>query len=367
MYLNVKKWEILFFCSPSLFLVGLNKYLSPIYPILFFSIIMILIRLFTLNKIRLESIKIAILFLLPVLMVIFSQYYFYDLKYGLLNELFRYVPSILFLVFSGSILYNKNYLDIVFLVKKFINFHIFLYVLEMFFRISKSGFSGNFYFLKYHSLLYPDSNFVALNIVVLLIFIDRVCYLGVKFQKKFIFIYKFILLFLLFFSFSRTAYLAYVIYICIALIKNYKNNSFYILVIPITLIVALFSIQNLKENIENDGSFQTKIYIFENSFNYLLSNFNIFLMGIGSGNSIDLIGRESHNFYGLMLEMGMFWALNYIFLLLYLCYLGGRNVIFVLLPVVISAFSSLLPITYMSFFYVATMLLIFLRKKRYNE
>lgn len=368
MYLSNKKsiqlWELILICSPALFLVGVNKYISPIFVVVFFSCFMCLFKIVLTKRVSAISLNIVFYFFSITILTLVLQAALYDLKYGIENELIRYILPFIYLFLVLNVLYDKKYNDILKLAVNFLNFNIFVCILEAIYRIFVSLGKGvfSFYSFKYESLLYPDSNFIAINIVVLLIFIDRLSYLGVVIPKSKEFIYKLILIILLIFSFSRTLYFAYIVYMCICMVKNFRGNIFNILFIPSIIMALILGLNGLVDEIQDDGSFQTKQHIFDSSLQLLISDSEIFFLGIGSGNAIDVIERESHNFIGISLEMGMVWSLSYLFFLSYLMYKGGVNVIFLLLPILISMFTSLFPVAYMSFTYTAIAILIFLQK-----
>lgn len=365
-YLNA--FEYVFLMSPALFLVGINKYLSPVFYVGFISLILFIISAVNNKVLSRNALVCLTVFIFPTSLILIIQSNIYILKYGIINEFVRHIFPLTFLMIGFNVLYTKSYEWLVCCVRSFCKFHVILFSIEFIYRMSFSLFSGfsisNFYAFKYHSLLYPDSNFMGLNLVMLIIFIDQVLLYKGVFSKLQAVLYKSILLVLLFFTFSRTAYVAYSVYLFICLFRISWKNIIYTLFLALFIFVLIGNVNlvDIYEGVVSDGSYLTKLYIFEETLWVLSNSYTSLFIGIGSGNSIDLIGRESHNLYGITLEMGIWWAINYLLLLGFLIYLGGLRVFFVLLPIIISMFFSLLPITYMSFSYIMVIFLIYLRR-----
>ena len=84
--------------------------------------------------------------------------------------------------------------------------------------------------------------------------------------------------------------------------------------------------------------------------------------GVGAGNSIDVIGRESHNLFGLTLEMGFIWLIIYSLFIYNLLKKTSIDGTLFFMPILISGIASLLPITYMTFYYVGLLLIFYIRK-----
>lgn len=355
---NIFEFSVIF---SGFFLLGINKYISPIYIVFLLSLAFLL---FYLHKINRKAILFFCLAVIPTLLIIVGQNIIYELKHGIINEIGRHIIPLLYitLLLSLSERYDNRNLDK--LAHRFIRFNVYLLSFEGFFRITKSilsGAGGSFYAYKGNSILFPDSNFVGLQIVGLYLFIEFF------FTKKTIYTkYKAILLILLVLTFSRTAYL---ILLPFLIWKLWKNTHLLLKIFVSTIgsfgfVIALIKIYN---DIVEDGSFKTKVKIYENFIDLFIDDLNntTFFLGIGSGNLISIINRESHNLIGLTFEMGFIWVIIFMGTIIYLGKISGKKGILYVSLLMISGIISLLPITYMTFHY-ASLILLYLNHKKCN-
>lgn len=332
-----------------LFLVGVNKFLSPIIFIFLIAFPIFLYRLCIFGKIY--SIEIYfILYIFCVTCILTLQKYFLYHKYGFSNELFRH----LFWVFYGLLFFEfarniKNKLDFYTIVRYFVNISLVVFIFELLFRLFFAILSGitSFYSFKFNSILYPDSNFTGISLLLIYIFINN-------FPKAFknIHYYNYILIFLIIFCFSRTVYFLFLVYFLFNIIfsrKKYIKNWIYKCVIVFfVLFFSLFVGSSLYDYVEEDGSFNTKFEIFD-GFVYILNNEDYsYIYGIGSGNLFDYINRESHNIWGLTAEMGFFWLV--IFLIFFIRLLFEKKFFWLTVVLLVSGFTAILPITYMTLY-----------------
>lgn len=357
---NRKNLFIIYFmiCFSGFFLVGLNKYFSPIYIIFILSVLLFFINILHRKKMCDKSFKILVFGILPILLILLFQNIYYGLKYGILNEISRHTMSLLYI----CILYffiNKKSLDYKLLSEYFIKFNMFLLLIEAFYRflmniIYNDGLSFGIYSFKMHSLLYIDSNFVGLHILGLFMFITIFNkHFGIL---KYNSLYLFLCIILLAFTFSRTVYIIFMLYLLIKYFNKYNKYKIFKIIFFISLILFIAILIHL---ISDDASFLTKLYILNEFINIFFYNTSLltFLFGIGSGNSIDVINIGSHNLFGLIIEMGFIWFVVYIYILYILIRKKLKDNVLFLLPVLISGLISILPIAYMSFYYVGLLLI----------
>lgn len=341
------------------FLVGLNKYFSPIYVIFIFSFVLFCINILQKKTIQYDSFRILLYSVLPILLILLIQNNYLGLKYGIVNEIGRHIVPLLYI----SILYfviNNKVINIKLLCQYFIKFNMLLLIVELFYRIMLSikynGITFQYYSYKFESLIYPDSNFVGLHILSLYFFIKIYAkHYNLKYEK----LYYILSIALLIFAFSRTAYLIFIFYLIIKIISKYKKSIFRFFITIIFLSIIIIVSFDVISDILDDGSFKTKLYIFNEFMNIFFLNISIFtiLFGVGAGNLVDIIGRESHNLFGLIFEMGFIWLIVYIYTLYILIGKISKNAFLFLLPIIISGLFSLLPLAYMSFYYVGLLLI----------
>lgn len=343
------------------FSYGLNKTLSPV---LFAFCIFTLVYLRDLiYKVKINRFQFLILFFVFIILIIliFQKEYMYH-RNGLLNEVFRNIFWLLYgFIFAGLVSNIRKISDWSYVINKSIPFILFIFFVESLYRIYSGLGSGfNFYNFKFNSLLYPDSNFVAINLLILYIFVDKFCsYIsGYK-------IHKILLIFLILLCFSRTVYLIFIFYIFSKNFnflgkKSYKKWIFIVSSIFVTILGVFLIFNDLYSYIITDGSFLTKLEIFENFTKYFFSDGLTFLFGVGSGNLIDFTGRESHNLFGLTIEMGVVWIV--LIIILFTNFLREKNFSWIVMAVLFSGFSSLFPMTYLTLF-----ICLFILVARFNK
>lgn len=358
-YISNEKLITLFFLFSSLFFVGINEYFIPsLYCLCIFLFLFLFFDCNFKNTIlKSKYFFICMFYTLSLFLILLIQNYLFDLKNGFLNEFARHIPPILIFFICGDLIKNYNLQKTVSLCKKFLFFNIFMYCIECITRIlisiMKYGFFSSFYNYKRDSIFFADSNFVALNLVVLLIWIDQIKFLQNDFLcSRSVKIIKFLMIILLFLTLSRTAYIIYVLYLVFNLFLYYRKKRFLLYVIYSFII---FLLPSTVFYIINDGSFNTKIDILFGFINFM--SIESFFIGIGSGNAIDYLQMTSHNIFGLTLEMGFIWFLLMVSLFVYIIKQGKKYAFLVSFPIIISGIVSLFPIAYLSFYFICIVLL----------
>lgn len=301
-------------------------------------------------------IYISQIFLSPDISVLitFSLTYLYFI---IVNDLLKYINYKLLMFFS------EFFVDFVILLTFIDAIHRF-YGLNFDFSIFKTIFSGlEFYKFKINSLMFGGANGVAFLLSSLFVFLF---YLGKITHKKYFF-RKLIALILIVLTFSRTIYLALIIllflYILIKALKiKYMKELilFFLFVISLSPHLFLKLISGYISFI-TDGSFQTKLYISESGWEYILKNNGLWdnLIGFGLGNGVKYLGSWVHNLLlTYILETGLIGFIIFIIFLSYFYKKTAKDYVFFYYLLLISGI-SFVPIQ-IPYFFVFMLLLKFL-------
>jgi hypothetical protein len=211
-----------------------------------------------------------------------------------------------------------------------------------------------FYIYKFSSLMYPDSNFVAIQIICLLFFMKEYSLL-IKSKMHIQLILCWILLFA---SFSRSAIFSAVFCWILFYSSRFIKSS--------VIFVAICSLIYMGVDIvlESDGSLLTKFEIFTDFYDYLfyrLDGVSTFFWGSGFNSSSEklMVGRSAHSLLlTLLIELGLIVTVLYFSIIFVLCMQYKRSM-YIFLPLFISSF-AFSPIN-IPYFFVYLVLLIFLR------
>lgn len=332
-------------------LIG-NPTLSPVFLAFVASIFI------SLHKLNFKSFSIKgyyacyfLMFLLSVVLI-FLQYYFFDLKFGVLNEMVRIAFPWLF-----SVLFHFAFINSADRAwKLFYSYSVILFISSVL-RVISTIASGNiqFYDFKYDSFLFLDSNFEGfVAFCILLLSFDF------KFNSNRRNSLNFILLTVCLLSFSRAIWIALFFY---ASIRGFFKLSFRakIIVQALLLLPIYYLIELYLDDITSDGSLLTKVDIITNIFGEYISQSSAFslLIGIGSGGMIDLFDRESHNLFGLTVELGLIYMPIYTIVFFTLVYRVTNHL--VAFSILFPSLISLFPIAY------TTSLLVFVLCLKYNN
>lgn len=277
-----------------------------------------------------------------------------DLKYGALNEYFRHVFPWIFASVGFLFWYQRSQVEI---EKIFVGF-AWILVLSSISRILYSFiFVGSgFYSLKYSSIFYPDSNFEG--------FLGLVFYLMASRSKSENFYSaRWLFLVVCLLSLSRAVWIVLALYFLKTMWFKQRRHIQAILLL-ILLFPMLYFMYFFINTVKVDGSFITKLELIQVIFVSFAKTvwLDELLFGIGSGNLIDFYGRESHNLFGLTVEMGLVWLTVYVIAFVYVlkkC-LSSVDILFVFLPACISLF----PVAYMGPVFLGCYLL---DKRRYIQ
>ncbi|MEQ1324321.1 hypothetical protein [Acinetobacter soli] len=314
--------------------------INPVYalgfPVLFLSFLFLKSRV---NKFQLGF---YCYFFLSCIVFSVGSYYFSKIDYNI-----NYLSTILYLycilmgsqaIVSGINLGVSRRIRI---YDSIYSILIFFMIFEFILRILNSSNTGSFYDYKW-SLFYFDSNFVSFVILFFLMF-------AVFLKEKNIFniggLRFFVLISLLFLTFSRASMLAFIVaYFFVKSSSKYKTPLFILF-----FIVYLYAAYNMIEKYtlgggygDVDGSFNSKFYLISLAIdNYKYIPFVNKIFGIGLNNFLYYSdGIFAHNmFITLVYEFGVLGTVMFIFFLLYSYFKIGRDITYILIPLLIAGFS----------------------------
>ena len=290
----------------SVFFYTSQLFLSPVY--LFFAFFLVLVSAFFLNK---NTHKIDYNFYFGSLGFVYAIIIFMNVTdYGTYTN---YIMCMLLIVFY-PLLFNKHRIKIT----KALYFSVYvllaLYAFEAIYRFLNPVVSSEmlnntdesllFYQFKFNSVMFTDSNFVALSLMCLLYFIIIAIPKG---KVKGFLIFSILLLIVL--TLSRAVYIS-----TLALLFFHYARFKYKVILSVFVGIASITIIPY---ILNDGSFLSKLKIINIFIAYLSEiDFVTLLLGSGIGTSADVLGIGSHNLFVLLVvEFGfisLVWFLFYV-------------------------------------------------------
>lgn len=277
--------------------------------------------------------------------------------------------SMVILIFMMATLGRADRTELIRYATGFIQFTTILLVVECIWRIThplsivnSSGIdiTGEvlwIYPYKINSIMYQDSNFVALVILVVLFFCS---YLQTITGKKYWFV-KLILLVLLVLTFSRSAWVSAIFTF---LILRYFN-TFTLKTFLGTLLLATGSVVFLIF-FAKDESYLSKFRIVEAAINSFVNfPFYTILVGIGFGNTVDILFVGAHNIaLTFLLESGVIGLLLYSTLLYGFLKATKGKAKYIMIPYLLAAFSAF---SHANPFFVVPLSLIYFLEKDENR
>jgi O-antigen ligase len=273
----------------------------------------------------------------------------------------NFISSFLFFCFTVELLSNASLAKLKKIALTFIKFSTFVLTVECFVRICMSIIKNRgaigLYSFKEDGVMFLDTNFTGLFIIVLL-FLSQ--YLKIFHSQK-TNRYIFILIILCVLTFSRAAILATII--GLIFFSNIKNNRFIskikqrtVLLFIISGIIGIYIYNLLYE----DASFRTKVQIVDIFFNSLdyIQNKYAFLIGMGLGNSKEFLNIYAHNIFLLyFLEIGLIGLILWLFTIALILIKTNWKGLIILFPFLIAAQSA---VSYGTHYLYATLALIYL-------
>ena len=289
-------------CFLTVFILSVfsTYYLGKIYlPLWIISLCIcsILFAFFIIHKGKIFSISQIVLPIIYIFFTLVSQFFLLDNKENQFS-IFSILIPILFYILIISLAKKLSEKEIIYILKFIIIFSIPILLLEATYRISNPIYiiDGvdirtlssyfHFYSYKFNSILFEDSNFVGVMIVVLF---SVVLYLEDLLKKKLL-VLKLLLFIFVILTLSRASILVFIFMYILFYTKNlnYRPIKLLIIITGIMLGTIIFAL-SLK-----DDSFNTKLLMFNLFADYIhyTSPFNL-LFGIG-------IGEHTSNEYSLM-------------------------------------------------------------------
>lgn len=307
--------------------------INPIYITACLGFVLLLVLLIQ-NKIYFKinnSISMAIVFLLIITGI--------QAKGESDNSLFNVIFSVVYFIVTYTVIVSIKKEVLIKYCKYFIDFSIMLLFVEAIVRIlnpsSNTLLSDNnsFYQYKYNSIMYQDSNFVGMFIIMLFFF---ALYLenrhNLNLKKR-----KMLLLLLCILTLSRAAILV-IIALGFLFDKKIKKNKKILLV----FIVGFGILYVLTSYMMSDASFMTKFYIIEKTFDFLVNkaSWDRVLFGVGFGQSIYYLGIAAHNFFIIyIMETGIVGTLSLLIFWLFIFRESKKYVYYVMVPFLIAGLS----------------------------
>lgn len=224
-----------------------------------------------------------------------------------------------------------------------------------------------FYVFKYGSIMYLDSNYVALHALVVSVL---VYYLFCGFFRKILSLFCIVIIIM---TLSRAAYVAFFIIPVLYLLRKVSIQSKFVLFSIITPLILAIIIHYIDFLDFNDASFETKFGIF-NAFFSKIFEVNLGTLMFGQGFDVGGYlyswkeGGYAHAMIPLIVgEVGIVGMFFYISIIIYSYVKVGFDSLYITLPMIIAGMSLIYPYDAM---YIYSILLLFYVKeksRKYNE
>ncbi len=343
--------------------------LSPIYFFILFGSYLSTIIFFLSKSIKYD--KAMILISLFLIYLLITQLMF---TIPNISAFINFIFSLVVFLVVYIILHKTSQYTIINLSEKLIYFSLPLLIYESYYRISNPVFFVDFaekgrdelefYYFKINSIMYQDSNFVAIFILSLFFFLLYVKqYTSKKYYKSFV-----IMFLLIFAALSRASIFSLILFLILyqfrAFFYKYRKTVF---ILSISLITFLIPI--LMEYRTIDDSFSTKFGIFKRTLEYFLNTSSLNqLFGVGFGNAFEVLEIGAHNFFvTYLVESGiiglLFILIIWVYILIKTQYKAGI-VMFPFLLNGMSMASGAIPYLYVMF---AIVLVLESRRKRIEK
>lgn len=290
----------------SVFFYTSQLFLSPVY--LFFTLFIVLVFAYFIKE---RKYKVDYNFYMGVLGLLYSGILF--IKVTDFGTYINFIMCMILLIFY-PMLYQRHTIKVTKIVYLTIFLLLLLYFSEAAYRflnpvitpamLKNTDESLLFYQFKFNSIMFTDSNFVALSLISLLYFFITILPKG---YFKVIVILSVLVLILL--TLSRAAYIS-----TIALLFLHYAKLKYKVIVGF---VFLFLFIIISSYIFQDGSFLSKLTIIDLFIKYLeKTTLLTLLLGSGIGSSVEVLGVGSHNLFVLLAVefgfIGLFWFLIYV-------------------------------------------------------
>lgn len=291
--------------------------LSPIYVFVVIGLILSLASIAISFKVYMNKIiVIAIIFLIYILL---SEWL---LMTANISPISNFIISIVVFVSVYTISYKSRSDIIINASEKMIYFSLPLLAYEAWYRISNPVFyvdfaSRNrpdleFYYFKYNSVMYMDSNFVGIFVLMLIFFL---LYIKQYTNKNYYILFA-MLITLDILSISRASIIAMLIFLLLYPFRlHFYRYKKILLTISILIVPFLFMIKFDMLHVTDD-SLSTKFDIIERTNKYFTeANYIDKVFGVGFGNAFQVLDIGAHNiFVGYLVESGAVGLMLFIYL-----------------------------------------------------
>ncbi|QXM06681.1 hypothetical protein [Crassaminicella indica] len=335
----------------SILFVFSGFFLTQIVPISPFHISLVTgIYLFLLIMIKKQSLIKECL----IVQVMLTSIYFFGeqlLVEGDLKVTISILYSLIYLPIGIILLYKENYFNILKISNRFINWSLMLLIIECFYRLSNPNSSyisavkaqGNsqyiFYAYKFNSIMYNDSNFVAIFILCVFFFtlyLNKYHNVKYRFQLASLFI-------LCILTLGRASITSLVF--CLLLfqiidkMKKYRIN--YLIVSMFIIMVIIGGIVLGYFSFSQDSSFISKFQILYLAFKNVNSwGVKDLLLGVGFNNAPKILNISAHNFLLVyFFESGVIGLSLILFLIYVITIKTNYRGLYIILPFLISGMS----------------------------
>lgn len=224
-----------------------------------------------------------------------------------------------------------------------------------------------FYVFKYGSIMYLDSNYVALHALVVSVL---VYYLFGGFYRK---VLSFLCIMIIAMALSRAAYVAFFLIPALYLFRKLSIQSKFILFSifsPLTLLIIIHYIYLLDFN---DASFETKLGIFDAFYSKM---FEVDLGTLMFGQGFDVggylyswkEGGYAHAMIPLVVgEVGIVGMFFYISIIIYSYVKVGFDSLYITFPMIIAGMSLIYPYDAMYIYSILLLFYVKIKSRKYNE
>ncbi|MEM3509357.1 MAG: hypothetical protein QXN52_08715 [Nitrososphaerota archaeon] len=273
--------------------------------------------------------------------------------------------SILVFIILSLALYDTKKEVIINISEKLIYVSLPLLIYEGYYRIAnpitltnfaeKGRKDLEFYYFKYNSIMYLDSNYVGLFTNSLFFFL---LYLKQFTHKKYYFTLL-LLSTLTFTTLSRASILSLTIFAFLYFIRDKIYNYRYVIfLLCIFLLTPLLSVLSKYSNI--DDSFATKFKILYETWEYIRNiDLKTLFFGIGFGNTTQVLDIGAHNFISVyLIESGLVGFSLFILFWSYMLYRSDLKAGIVMFPFLfnsLSLTSGAIPYLYVIFAVILTL------------
>lgn len=193
-----------------------------------------------------------------------------------------------------------------------------------------------FYYYKVNSIMYMDSNFVALYILSLIYFL---MYLTTHAKRKHIVAFL-CLIILLILTLSRSSILSMLIFVIPFVFRKYIHK-YRIFVFPLIMFMVMILIPIAIKYSTMDDSFSTKFFLFSQTFKYLSSaSLSEVIFGVGFGNAYTVLSLGAHNFFlTYLVESGVLGLVSILLLWFYFLIRSKYKIGIVMFPFLFNGLS----------------------------